>query len=445
MSTSASSPEGLSADFLIHPEWLIPMTEKGLVLKGHSVAVKGNRIAATGPRESMVRQWQAEQELTLDNHLLIPGLINAHCHSPMTLFRGYADDMPLQPWLEEKIWPAESKWVSEGFVRDGAALAIAEMLRGGTTAFTDMYFFPDEIGRLAVESNIRVQLASPVLDFPTMYAQDADEYIRKTTELNDSFKNNQHVQVAFGPHAPYTVSDSPLQHISVLANELDIPIHIHLHENAQEVQDAVNNTGMRPLERLEKLGLLSQLLQCVHATQLEDQEIMQLADAGVTVIHCPASNGNLASGQCRVKELLNAGINLCLGTDSAASNNELNMINEMRQAALAGKIQANDANAVSAWDVLNMATMNGARALGREDALGSLEVGKLADIVAIDMDYLNTQPVYDPVSTLVYSTQANQVNYVWVDGKLSVAQGQLTSMDIPALKSRVRAWAEKIA
>jgi len=444
MSSSGSLQEGSEADFLIHPKWLVPMTQKGLILTGHSMVIRGNKIIAIGDTESLKKAFTAKQEITLENHLLIPGLINAHGHSPMTLFRGFADDLPLQPWLEEKIWPAESQWVSEAFVADGAALAIAEMLRSGTTSFTDMYFFPDEIAKKAVEANIRTLLASPVLDFPTVFAQDADEYIRKATELNDRYKNNNLIQVAFGPHAPYTVSDQPLQHISTLANELDIPIHIHVHENVQEVEESVANTGMRPLKRLEQLGLVSQLLQCVHATQLNDEEIELLANAAVSIIHCPSSNANLSSGLCRTQDILDAGINLCLGTDGAASNNELNMINEMRQSALQGKVSADNAAATSAWDVMTMATVNGAKAMGMEESLGTLEAGKLADCVAIDLDYLNSQPVYDPVSTLVYSVQSQQVSHVWVDGKLNVENGKLLSLDPAELIAKASDWADKI-
>lgn len=443
--TPPGSPSGpFEADFLIHPEWLVPMTEKGLVLAHHSLAVRQHEIVAVGPADALKKTCSAAREIPLPNHVLIPGLINAHGHGPMTLFRGYADDMPLQPWLEEKIWPAEGKWVSEAFVRDGAMLAIAEMLRSGTTAFTDMYFFPDEVAKVALDANIRVQLASPVLDFPTVFAQDAEEYIRKATDLNDRYKNNGHVQVAFGPHAPYTVSDGPLKKIAMLANELDIPIHIHAHENAREVIESEKNTGIRPLARLNDLGLLSQLLQCVHATQLNDDEIALLADAGATVVHCPASNANLASGICRTHAIQAAGINLCLGTDGAASNNELNMINEMRLAALFGKAGVEDAAATSAWEVLAMATVNGARAFGREDTLGTLEAGKLADCVAVDLGTLNCQPVYDAVSSLVYSAQGNQVSHVWVNGKLSVENGRVITLDTAALLARARDWADKI-
>lgn len=443
--TLSESPSGpFEADFLIHPEWLVPMTEKGLILTSYSLAIRHHEIIAVGATESLKNTCQADREITLPNHVLIPGLINAHGHAPMTLFRGFADDMPLQPWLEEKIWPAESKWVSEDFVRDGALLAIAEMLRSGTTAFTDMYFFPDEVAKAALSANIRVQLAAPILDFPTVYAQDAEEYIRKTTDLNDRYKNSSHVQVAFGPHATYTVSDAPLQKISTLANELEIPIHIHVHENAQEVAESLKNTGIRPLERLNNLGLLSQLLQCVHVTQLLDEEITLLADAGASIVHCPASNASLASGICRTQAIQDAGINLCLGTDSAASNNELNMINEMRLAALFGKAGIENAGAMSAWDVLAMATINGARAMGREDRLGTLATGKLADCVAVDLGQVNCQPVYDAVSTLVYSAQASQVSHVWVNGKLNVENGRLLTLDVESLLRTARDWAQKI-
>ena len=362
----------------------------------------------------------------------------------MSLFRGFADDMHLQPWLEEKIWPAEGQWVSEEFVKDGTELAIAEMLLAGTTAFTDMYFFPDQVAKVAIKANIRAHLASPVLDFPTVWAQDPAEYIHKAMDLHDNYKNNEHIYVGFGPHATYSVSDEPMQKISTLASELDIAIHMHVHETAQEVQNAIAANGIRPLAHLQNLGLLIPNLQCVHLTQVEADEIRLLAGSGVSVVHCPASNMKLASGFCPVASLLEAGINVALGTDGSASNNELNMFNEMRLAALIGKGTEHDASVLSAWEVLKMATVNGAKLMGLSDLTGTLESGKFADITAVNLNQINTAPVYDPVATLVYSAQASQVSHVWVGGQLNVENGELLSIDKQQLIEKARKWADKI-
>ncbi|MDT8397672.1 MAG: TRZ/ATZ family hydrolase [Pseudomonadales bacterium] len=442
---SSAPPSGaLEADTVIHARWIIPMTRQGIILSHHSLIIKNRKIAAIVPTSEAKSRYQARYEYQLDSHALIPGLINAHGHAPMTLFRGYADDMPLHPWLQQRIWPAESKWVSEDFVSDGGRLAIAEMLLGGTTCFSDMYFFPDQVARVALEARIRVQLASPVLDFATVWAQNADEYIHKVTLLNDTYRDNEFINVAFGPHATYTVSDAPLKKISMLADELDLPVHMHVHENAQEITDALRGGGARPLQRLEQLGLLSQRLQCVHMTQLDDADIELLLKNAVNVVHCPASNLKLASGLCPVARLLEAGVNVSLGTDGSASNNDLDMFSEMRLAALLGKAIANDAAAISAWQALGMATINGARSLGLDEHIGSLAPDKYADVVAVDLDRINSHPVYDPVSTLVYSSAASQVTHVWVGGHLNVEQRKLTTLDESSLLRNARQWAKKI-
>src|SRR5690606_5499431 len=424
------------ADALIHARWLLPMTEAGLVLHGHSLAVNGQRVAAILPTAEAERRFRARREYRLDSHALLPGLINAHGHAPMTLLRGFADDMALQPWLEERIWPAEGRWVSREFVLDGARLAIAEMLLGGVTCFSDMYFFPDAVAEAALDARMRVQLAAPVFDFPTVWADNAGEYITKATRLNDDYKKSQYVSVAFGPHAAYTVSEEPLRKIAALAEEMDIPIHTHLHENAPEVDEAFRRHGGRHIARLEAFGLLSPRLQAVHMTQLGEREMDLLADTGVHVVHCPASNLKLASGFCPVGALQARGVNVCLGTDGAASNNGLDLFAELRLAALLGKGVAGDAASVGAWQALAMATRNGARALGLDDCLGSLEVGKFADLCAVDLDRPNTRPVYDPCSTLAYSANSAQVSHVWVGGQLNVENGELRGLDMAYLMDK---------
>lgn len=385
-----------------------------------------------------------KQEFDLGQHALIPGLINAHGHAPMALLRGYADDVPLMRWLQDFIWPVETKLVDEEFVHHGAQLAIAEMLLSGTSCFADMYFFPETIAKASLEAGIRSQLAVPVLDFPTVWAQEADEYIDKATRLHDTYRNSELISIAFGPHAPYTVSDKPLQKLSTLAEELDIPIHIHIHETAQEVADAVKQDGRRPLQRLADLGLITPRLNCVHATQLTDEEISLLQENSASVIHCPQSNLKLASGFCQVYKLLESGINVALGTDGAASNNDLDMFSEMQSAGLLAKAVAENAEAVPAWQALQMATLNGAKALGLDHLTGSLEPGKRADITAVDFSGLNSIPLYNPISHLVYSTRASQVSHVWVDGKVVVQEGKLTTLNENLIREHTELWQSKI-
>lgn len=434
----------LEVDAILHPRWLLPMTGPEQVLEHHSLVIHHNHILDIASTGDIKKRYWSRQEIVLDSHAVMPGLINAHGHAPMSLLRGYADDLPLHPWLEQKIWPAEAHWLSEAYVADGARLAIAEMLLSGTTCFSDMYFFADQIAAVVSETGIRAQLASPVFDFPTSWAVDADDYISRATRLHDQYRNSELIQVAFGPHAPYTVSDAPLLKLATLAEELDLGIHMHVHENTQEVEDAVRAKGLRPLSRLKHLGLLSPRLQCIHMTQLLDDEIALLAEHGVTVVHCPASNLKLASGFCRTGDLLAAGVNVALGTDSCASNNDLDMFSELRLASLLAKGTSGDASKLPAFQTLQMATINGARALGMDEQLGTLESGKLADIIAINLDQPNTQPVYNVISTLVYSAHSGQVSHVWVHGQLLVEDGQLTRIDKKQLLDTTREWGKRI-
>ncbi len=431
-------------DLLLLAKWLVPVNAQGSILEHHAVAVRGKRIIAILPQTEAKVRFQATELVDLNQHIVIPGLINSHGHAPMALFRGVADDIPLITWLEKHIWPLEAAFVNEEFVQQGSELAIAEMLLSGTTCFGDMYFFPDVVARTAISAHMRVQLASPVLDFPTVWARNADEYILKATQLHDSFRLSELVSTAFGPHAPYTVSDAPLLKVATLAEELDIPIHMHVHETAQEVADAERLTGKRPLQRLAELGLLSPRLLCVHATQLLDDEIRLLANSGAHVLHCPESNLKLASGFCEVAKLLSAGVNVALGTDGSASNNDLNMFSEMHTAALLAKGVAGNASAVPAYQALQMATINGARALGLDTDIGSLEVGKYADIVAVDIKAMNAMPLFNPVSHLVYSANAAQVSHVWVGGRAVVSNRELQTVDSRAVTESTAIWQNKI-
>jgi 5-methylthioadenosine/S-adenosylhomocysteine deaminase len=435
----------LYADSLLHVRYLLPMAGTEGVLEHQTLAITNGQIVDLGPSSDVIGRYMAGREYFLDHHALVPGFVNAHGHSPMSLLRGYADDLPLQPWLEQKIWPAEARWLSESYVGAGARLAMAEMLLSGTTTFCDMYFYPNCIAEAANETGMRAQLACPVFDFATAWASSADEYISKATRLFDQYKHHERISMAFGPHAPYTVSDEPLRKIAVLAEELDCSIHMHIHENAQEISEALSKNGLRPLRRLKQLELLGPRLQAVHMTQLLDDEIDLLATSGAHVIHCPSSNLKLASGFCRTQDLLQAGVNVALGTDSAASNNTLDMLSELRLAALLAKGSSNQATALPALQALQMATLNGAKALGLDNKIGSIELGKQADLVAIDLRHPRTQPIYDAAATLAYSASAAQVSHVWIDGNLLVNNGQLTQLDLSNVLEEAKRWGAGIA
>jgi 5-methylthioadenosine/S-adenosylhomocysteine deaminase len=435
----------MNVDSLLHARWVLPVEPQGLLLENHSIAIHDGRIEAILPGDEATRRYSSANTLQFDQHVLLPGLINSHGHAAMTLMRGLADDLPLMEWLQQHIWPAEQQWVNAEFVHDGSLLACAEMLRSGTTCFNDMYFFPEDTVRAVEQAGMRASIGLIMIDFPTAWAQSPDEYLAKGIELHDQLRSNSLIRTAFAPHAPYTVSDEPLQRIRTYAEELDIPIHMHVHETAHEVDEAVKQIGKRPLQRLEELGLLTPHLVAVHMTQLTPDEIPRLADAGVHVVHCPESNLKLASGFCPVQQLHEAGVNLCLGTDGAASNNDLDMFAEMRSAALLAKAVAGDASAMPAETILRMATINAARALGMEDEIGSLEKGKSADIIAVDLGALETQPVYHPASQLVYAAGRDQVTDVWVAGRHLLKQGELTTLDTHALLTRAGQWQQRLA
>ena len=431
-------------DTLLHARWIIPVEPDGAIHEHHSLAIQDGRIHSLLPTQQARGLYRADVTLELTEHALIPGLVNAHTHAAMTLFRGLADDLPLMDWLNNHIWPAEGAWVNAEFARDGTQLAVAEMLKGGVTCFNDMYFFPDETAQAAADAGMRAVVGMILIDFPTAWAGDAEEYLRKGLELHDRFRNHPLIATAFAPHAPYTVSDGPLERVRILADELDVPIHMHVHETAAEVQQGLEAHGIRPLQRLGKLGLASPRLLGVHMTQLTDEEIAAYARSGAHVVHCPESNLKLASGFCPVHKLLQAGINVALGTDGAASNNDLDMFAEMRTAALLAKAVAQDASALPATRALRMATLSGARALGLEDETGSLLPGKAADIAAVRLDNIESQPLYHPVSQLVYAAGRHLVSDVWVAGQHLVKEGILTTLDEQDILARAMSWQRKI-
>ena len=433
-----------TVDTLLRARWIIPIEPHGAVLEHHSLAIRDGRIADILPSAAARSRYTARDIVELPDHALIPGLVNAHTHAAMSLFRGLADDLPLMDWLTKHIWPAEAKWVGPEFVRDGVRLAAAEMLKSGTTCLNDMYFFPEDAAGVLREAGMRACLGLILIDFPTNYAQTPDEYFEKGLKLHDSLRHDPLLRTAFAPHAPYSVSDASLAKLRTVNNELNLPVHMHVHETAHEVIEAVAKTGMRPLARLDALDLLGPALIAVHMTQLNDAEITRLAEAGASVVHSPESNLKLASGFCPVHKLLSAGVNVALGTDGAASNNDLDMLGELRTAALLAKAVSGDATAVPAHTVLRMATLNGAKAMGLDAEIGSLRPGKAADITAIDLSALSSQPVYDPVSQIVYTAGREQVTDVWVAGKRLLANRTLTTLDEAAILLRAQDWRDKI-
>ena len=429
-----SSHSKITIDTLLHAKWIVPVDNKHRYLEQHSIAIHEDKIIDILPTSQAKEKYHASISRSYDQHALIPGLINSHTHTAMSLFRGLADDLTLMDWLENHIWPAEAKHVNEAFVHTGTELAIAEMIRGGTTCFNDMYFFPDITARVADDIGMRASVGLILIDFPTVWANNSEEYIDKGLAVFDHYKGHELIKTAFAPHAPYTVSDEPLKQIKTLADELELNIHMHVHETGFEVSEAVKHNGQRPLARLNDLGLLTPSLQAVHMTQLQDDEIELLASCGSHVIHCPESNMKLASGICPAHRLLDAGINVALGTDSSSSNNNLDMFGEMQSAALLAKISTMDATALPADQVLRMATINGARALGMDEITGSLEVGKFADIVAVNFDTIETIPVYDPVSHLVFCSSRDHVTDVWIAGKQRLTDKVLNNIDENKLK-----------
>jgi 5-methylthioadenosine/S-adenosylhomocysteine deaminase len=435
----------LSIDLLIKARWIIPVVPENRILENCALAIHEGKILAIIPTDGAEQRYNAREIVDLGSHAVIPGLVNAHGHAAMSLLRGYADDHPLHTWLNDHIWPAEGRWVGEDFVRDGTELAIAEMIKTGTTCFADMYFYPEQAAQACLDTRIRCQLAFPILDFPTAWGSGPDEYLNKGLSLHDTFRSNHLINIAFGPHAPYTVSDAPLQKIAVLAHEMDMPIHIHLHETAQEVADSIKQYGCRPSQRLMDLGLLSPLTQTVHMTQIDDSDISLLQTSGAHVIHCPESNLKLASGFCPVDRLLKAGINVAIGTDGAASNNDLDLFSEVKTAALLAKAVAGDAAALGAHSALRMATLNGAKALGLDEHIGSLEIGKAADITAIDLGELAMQPVYNPASQLVYTHSGQAVTHVWVEGKYLLKNRELQTLNEREILGKANWWRKQIA
>jgi 5-methylthioadenosine/S-adenosylhomocysteine deaminase len=434
-----------AVDTLIDARWVIPVNPARRVLDDHSVAVRDGRIVAVLPRTRAQAAYIAAERVSLPKHALIPGMVNLHTHASMALMRGLADDLPLMQWLQDRIWPAEAKHVSPQFVYDGTLLACAEMLRGGVTCFNEMYFYPGDAARAVLDMGMRAALGLIVIDFPSAYATDADDYVTKGLALRDALREQPLLSFCMAPHAPYSVSDKTFSRLITLADELDLPVHMHVHETEDEIERSLAEHGLRPLERLHRLGLVGPNLIAVHAIHLTQEEIGLLARNGSSVAHCPSSNLKFANGFAPVARMLAEGVNIGLGTDGAASNNRLDLFQEMRQAALLAKAISADARALPADRALSMATLDGARALRLDHAIGSIEAGKFADLAAIEFTAPDMLPCYDPISHIVYAASRENVSHVWVAGRLLVENRTLKTSQKNDLENLAVLWQNRLS
>jgi 5-methylthioadenosine/S-adenosylhomocysteine deaminase len=430
---------------LIHARYVVPVRPQDVVLENYGVVVCDDVIRAVLPLAEAKESWPDAELIDLSDHLLIPGLVNAHTHAPMTLLRGYADDMELPVWLRDHIWPAEREFVGPEFVADGTRLAIAEMLRSGTTCFNDMYFFADSAIEVCLETGMRASIGITIIEIESAWAVDVESYVEKGLALHEHWKSEPLISFTLSPHAPYTVSDETLDRIALLSVERGLPVHMHLLETEWEIKQSLQQHDLHPLVRLDLRNLFNNKLQAVHMTQISKEDIDRLIATGAHVIHCPQSNLKLASGICPLSSLLKAGVNVALGTDGAASNNDLDLLAEAQTAALLAKGVSGDAEAAPAFQVLEMMTINGARALGLEQRIGSIEVGKQADLCALNLNSPETQPLHNVVSQLVYAASSRQVSDVWVAGKRLLAEGKLTTIDLDVVLDSARKWQARLA
>lgn len=436
--------EKTPAELRIDARWVVPVEPAGVVLEDYSVVVRDGKILALLPSSEAGNAFASREQITLERHVLIPGLVNLHTHAAMTLMRGLADDRPLMEWLKGHIWPVEAAHMSPEFVYDGTLLACAEMLRGGITCANDMYFFPEAAARAFLDAGMRASIGLIAVEFPSTYATDADSYIAKGLAVRDRFGAEPTLSFCMAPHAPYTVSDRTFARLATLAEELDLPVHVHLHETDDEIRASLEAHGRRPVERLAALGLVSPRLIGVHAVHLTAAEIALLSLNQCSIAHCPSSNLKLASGFAPIAALLEAGVNVGLGTDGAASNNRLDVLQEMRTAALLAKAVAGRADALPAHAALRCATLGGARALGLDRVIGSIVPGKAADLCAVSLDGPGSLPCYDPVSHLVYACGRDDVSHVWVAGQAVLEDRTLLRIDNRMLEKRTGLWQNRL-
>ena len=434
----------IKVDKIISATWIYTGEDSDKVLFDHSIVVSDQKIQDIQPTIKVHEMYETEETYQLSDHILLPGLINAHTHSAMSLLKGYADDLQLETWLNDYIWPAESKFVSYDFVLDGSELAIAEMIKGGTTTFNDMYFFPEATAKAVENFGIRANIGLVVMEFPSNYANDPQEYLNKGFEFRDNWRNNKLISTSIAPHAPYSVSNSTFELINTYAEQLNLTIHTHLHETRNEIEESIKQFSSTPIERLSELGLLGPKLMAAHCVHLSENDMYQLKSNGVSVLCNISSNMKLGSGFVDVYKLINNNINIAIGTDSSASNNRLDMFSEMRSMALNNKALTMKSEFLKPSEVIKMATINGAKALGLDHITGSIVKNKYADIIAVNLDRIDTQPCYDPLASLVYCADRTSVEYVWINGDTKLKERVLVNIDENEILQKVKSWKNKI-
>ena len=430
------------ADILIQNVSLLPSPDSTRFIPHGWLTAKGNRITALG-RGDPPPVFSARR-IDGSGGLAMAGLVNAHLHSPMTLFRGLADDLPLKTWFEETIFPAEKKWVNREFVYWGTLLACAEMIRFGTTTFADGYFFEEEVAKATAQSGMRALLAEGILDFPTPDSSSPEESLENIERFIEGYSHSTLIRPALFPHTVYTCSPELLRKCRQVADRYGVPLIIHLSETQSEIEEVYKKYGKRPVDHLENLGLFSSPLIACHCVWLTEEEMDLLARRKVRVVHNLESNLKLASGVAPVPELLSRGVVVGLGTDGCASNNNLDLFQEMDFVAKVHKVHRLDPTVMPAQAVLEMATLGGARVLGMEKEIGSLEVGKKADVVILDLNKPHLQPVYNIVSHLVYSATGADVRDVIIDGKVIMENRKLLTLDEEEILRKAKEWGEKI-
>ena len=439
-----TNPNKKNASIIISASWIFTSNSEGQLLSDYSIVIENDKIIDLVPQDKVFDEYEANDTYQLTDHILIPGLINTHTHAAMSLFKGFADDLPLQDWLNDYIWPAEKEFINSSFVKDGSILALSEMIKSGVTTFNDMYFFPDATAEAVKELGVRSNIGLVVLDFPTNYATDPEDYLLKGFEFRDKWRNEELITTSIAPHAPYSVSDEAFTLINTYAEELGVNIHTHLHETQWEIEDSIEKYGITPVQRLNNLGIIGPSLMAVHCVHLNDQDMATLAKNKVSIVHNPSSNMKLGSGIADIAKMLKQNLNISLGTDSSASNNRLDIMEEMRLAALLIKGSTKSPESFSANEAIKMATINGAKALGLESIIGSIEKNKKADLVAIDLNSIENQPIYNPLTTFVYSSSRSDVSYVWIDGEIKLKDKKLVKIDEERIIQLAKKWQRKL-
>jgi 5-methylthioadenosine/S-adenosylhomocysteine deaminase len=438
------NPNKKNVSIIISTSWIFTSDPENQLLSDYSVVIENDKIIDLVPQSKVFDEYEADNTYQLTDHILIPGLINTHTHAAMSLFKGFADDLPLQEWLNNHIWPAEKEFVNPSFVKDGSILGLSEMIKSGVTTFNDMYFFPDATAEAVKELGVRSNIGLVVLDFPTNYATDPEDYLLKGFEFRDKWRNEELITTSIAPHAPYSVSDEAFTLINTYSEELNINIHTHLHETQWEIEASIDKYGITPVQRLNNLGIIGPSLTAAHCVYLNDQDMGILAKNKVSIVHNPSSNMKLGSGIADVAKMLKQNLSVSLGTDSSASNNRLDIMEEMRLAALLIKGSTKSPESIPANEAIKMATINGAKALGLGSVIGSIEKNKKADLVAIDLSAIENQPIYNPISTLVYSSSRSDVSYVWIDGKIKLKEKSLVNIDEERIIQLAKKWQRKL-